>query len=969
MTEVTRPLTVRLLPIPKSPNLPGDCLTCRNVLRLFKMAMPLLSTKLYIPPPGPNLVHRPRLVERLDEGLHLGKKLTLVSAPAGFGKTTILSEWVASADRPVGWITLDESDNDPIRFWSYLVTALQTIQPDIGGSALQVLQSPQPPPVRTILTGLVNQTTQLPAPVILVLDDLHAIAAPEITGDLGFLLDNLSPRMHLVVSTRTDPPWPLGRMRAGREMTELRIEDLRFTINEVTAFLNDVMKLELSPENVVALDTHTEGWIAGLQMAALSMQGRDPSSFVQAFSGSHRFILDYLLEEVLERQSPEIQEFLLKTSILDRLTAPLCEAVLEAGRQKTEVRSKESNEGSRAQEGDVRPPASDLQVPTSAYQTLLEHLESSNLFVIPLDDERRWYRYHHLFADLLRVHLSQAQPEQTSELHRRASDWYERSGLIADAVHHALAASDYERAARLVEGNALVLMDHGQLSTLLEWMRALPDQVARSRPWLCIAHAWALAYSGQVERVEPLLERAQAGLARADGEGGTASRGDRAGENHILGHIAAIRSFCAWLAGDAARSAELAQESLDKLPGHDVTTRGFVVLRLAAGLALSGEMARGVQIAAEAMSISRATHNTHIAVKVLCELAMMEVRRGRFRDAFEVCQEALQVAADHEKQSRGRLLAAGCAHGYMSRILREWNDLEAARHHASLAIELSKQWGEAETMADGYFHMARALRALGDSEGALEALTEAREIARGLSPLYESTIEAEKVALLLARGDTSAAGRWMEKCNLSPDDQVGHHDFIRYDTLARVLLAQGRLDDAKRVAARLLDLAENANRVSAVVHFSVLQAMIFQAQGDQGQALRHLGRALTLGESEGYVRYFIDEGAPVGELLRQAVAQGICVSYAAKLLTALEGEATDVAPAAGRVAPGLSEPLSDRELEVLRLLESRLSTREIAEQLFVSVHTVRTHVKSIYSKLDVHSRMEAVLRAKELNLL
>jgi LuxR family maltose regulon positive regulatory protein len=864
---------------------------------------------------------------------------------------------------------VDESDNDPVRFWSYLVAALQTIQPDIGGSVLQALQSPQPLSIRTVLTGLINQTTQLPAPVILVLDDLHAIAAPEITSDLSFLLDNLSPRMHLVVSTRTDPPWPLGRMRAGGEMIELRIEDLRFTINEVTAFLNDVMKLELSPENVVALDTRIEGWVAGLQMVALSMQGRDPSSFIQAFSGSHRFILDYLLEEVLEGQPPEIQEFLLKTSILDRLTAPLCEAVLEIGRQKTEVRSKKSDEGSRAQEGDVRSPASDLRLPTSACQTLLERLESSNMFVVPLDDERRWYRYHHLFADLLRARLSQAQPEQTSELHRRASHWYEGSGLIADAVRHALAASDYERAARLVEGNALALMDHGELSTLLEWMQALPDQVARSRPWLCIAHAWALAYSGQVERVEPLLERAQAGLARADGAGGTVSRGDRADENHILGHIAAIRSLCAWLAGDPARSAELAQESLDQLPEHDVTTRGFVVLRIAGGLALSGEMARGAQIAAEAMSISRATRNTHIAVKVLCELAMLEMQRGRFRDAFEVCQEALQVAADHAKQSGGQLLAAGSAHGYMSRILREWNDLEAARHHASLAIDLSKQWGEAETMADSYVHLAHALRALGDSKGALEALTEAREIARGLSPWYESTIEAQEVALLLARGDTSAAERWVEKCHLSPDDQVGYHDSIRYDTLARVLLSQGRLDDAQRVAARLLDLAEKENRVSLVAHFSVLQAMILQAQGDHEQALGHLERALTLGESEGYVRYFIDEGALVGELLRQAVAQGICVSYAAKLLTALEGEPTVAAPAAERVAPGLFEPLSDRELEVLRLLESDLSTQEIGDHLFISVHTVRTHVKSIYGKLDVHSRMEAVLRAKELNLL
>jgi LuxR family maltose regulon positive regulatory protein len=422
---------------------------------------PLLATKIYIPPPRPGLVSRPRLIRRLDEGLRLGHRLTLVSAPAGFGKTTLLSEWCAGCGRPVAWLSLDEGDNDPARFLAYLVAALQTVEVDIGAGVVAALQSPQPPSMEAGLTLLINEMTTISDPFALVLDDYHLITAQPIQDGLTFLLDHLAPQMHLCIAGRADPPLPLARLRARGQLTELRAADLRFTPGEAAAFLNTSVGLNLSNAEVAALDARTEGWIAGLQMAALSMRGRqDLPGFIRAFTGTHRFVLDYLVEEVLEQQSPGIQRFLLKTSVLERLAAPLCDAVT-AG---------------------------------SDSRTILGQLDRDHLFLIPLDNERRWYRYHHLFADLLRSRLKQTDPDRAPILRRRASEWYEQHGLIVDAVSHAFAAGDIGQVARLVEGNVLAMMGHGELTTVMRWLDGLPAGMVRSRPWLSIARAWALCH-------------------------------------------------------------------------------------------------------------------------------------------------------------------------------------------------------------------------------------------------------------------------------------------------------------------------------------------------------------------------------------------------------------------------------------------------------------------------------------------
>ena len=438
------------------------------------MSTSILATKLYIPPPRPKVVLRPRLVERLDEGLH--HKLTLISAPAGFGKTTLVSEWVASCERATAWLSLDEGDNDLARFLAYLVAALQTIMADMGEGVLAVLQSPQPPPIESMLTALLNEITATPDDFILVLDDYHVMDAQPVDHALTFLLEHLPPQMHLVIATREDPQLPLARLRARGQLTELRAADLRFTPSEAAEFLNRVMGLNLSADDIAALETRTEGWITGLQMAALSMQGRsDTASFIQAFTGSHRFVLDYLVEEVLQRQPEHMRSFLLQTAVLDRLNGSLCDAVT----------GREDGRG------------------------MLETLERGNLFVIPLDDRRQWYRYHHLFADVLQTRLMEEWPDQVSALHRRASVWYEQNGLPSDAIRHALAAEDFERAADLIELAGPVVEESSQTATWLGWVRALPDELVRARPVLSVWYAYALLGRGEMEAAEARLTDAE----------------------------------------------------------------------------------------------------------------------------------------------------------------------------------------------------------------------------------------------------------------------------------------------------------------------------------------------------------------------------------------------------------------------------------------------------------------------------
>ncbi|HUT19581.1 MAG TPA: LuxR C-terminal-related transcriptional regulator [Anaerolineae bacterium] len=944
------------------------------------MAMALLKTKLFIPPPPPRLVSRPRLVERLNEGLQLGRKLALISAPAGFGKTTLLSEWIGQVDRPVAWVSLDESDNDPTRFWSYVIAALQTVRPEFGLATQAALHATgtQRLAMTGLLTGTLNELAECPEPLALVLDDVHWVTEPQIHDALAFLVAHLPPGLQLILSTRADPPWALGRLRARGQLSELRIDDLRFSHAEAAAFLEQAVGVELAPETIATLDDRAEGWIAGLQMAALSMRGRDDiASFTAALSGTHRFILDYLVEEILDRQPTDAQTFLLQTSILERMTGPLCDAV--TGR--------------------------------SDGQAMLSRLDRDNVFLVPLDDERRWYRYHQLFADLLRSRLSHDLPGHVPTLHRQASEWYEEHGLITEAVHHALRAGDPEQAARLVERDALSMVYRGELATLEGWLDALPEGVMYAHPWLCVARAWALVYMGQLDGVERLLHEAVGGSglpadstpeglgshgAITSPGGGQAVGTSHADTRRLRGHIAALRAYAAFLRWDGPGGTALAQEALAYLPRDDLTARGLVGMLLGMALYGSGDLAGAEQAFAKAVAAGRAAGATDIAVNALCELADLQVTRGQLRQAAATCQDALRMASSATGPGKRQLPIAGYAHGRLSTVLRERNDLPAAIHHAQACVALSKSWAQADAQILGHVFLARALAANGDDAGALDAIQEAQRIASEVSPRYGDFVAAQEARLQVAMGDIAAARRWQQASGLGADDELSRAT-PNYILLARVLLAEalsssaggarsaagagrgqrpGRgsgqvdrsLDQALTLTARLLDAAGAEGANGRAVEILSLRAVALHARGARDQALGALERALSLAQPEGYVRSFIDEGEPMRELLRQTASRGIAVDYVRTLLSALDAE-TSIPNLRPVAHPGLVEPLTERELKVLRLLAVGLPSKEIARTLVIAVGTVKQHLKHIYGKLEVHNRTEAANRAKDLDLI
>jgi len=941
------------------------------------MATPLLKTKLYAPPVRFGLVSRLRLIERLNEGLRAGHRLTLLSAPAGFGKTTLLSDWAAACHRPVAWVSLDEGDDDPIRFWSYVVAALRTAQPDTGAMALAALQTSRGRRLSTVspsrngaawidalLTGLINDLVECPDPLVLVLDDLHLITGRQNHNALVFLVDSLPPQVHLVCATRTDPPWPLARMRARGELTELRARELRFTLDEARTFLNEAHALALSAEDVAALDARTEGWVAGLQMAALSMRELgDRSAFVERLGGAHRFILDYLVEEVLSRQSDNIQGFLLRTSILQRMTASLCD--LLTGRDDS--------------------------------QAVLERLEQDNLFLIPLDDERRWYRYHHLFGDLLRSRLDQTRHEWIPALHGQASKWYERNGLVAEAVRHALAAHDLDRAVILIEENAVAAIYQGEVTTVIGWLEALPKEMVSSRPWLSVAQAWALVYAGRLNAVEPVLEdaeRASMGSAQAPGGKHLLDR-SAFGARRIRGHTAAIRAYAAFLEWDGRRGMEHAREALACLTDQDLAVRGLAAMVLAIGLYGCGDLEAADGAFAEALCAGKAANDTYVTANALCELTDLQVAQGQLRKAAATCREALQVAGVGQGQGAGQLPIAGYAYGRMSVLLREWNRVSEALQHAQRGIALSQYWGQVDALILGHVFLAAALLAAGDRDGGLDAIGEAKRIASDVSPNYKAFVAAREAKLRVAVGDVEGAMLWMRESELGPSDEPCR-PVATYIILARVLLAQALspassratrfigtparlhatneplalkppLDQALALLTKLLALAETTGANGYAIEILALQAMALQAQGKPEEALPVLARALRLAEPQGYVRTFVEAEALV-PLLRQAAARGIRVEYVGMLLDAIERDKA-IRRASVADGPALVEPLTERELEVLRLLVVGLPNNEIAGTLFVAVGTVKQHLKHIYGKLGVHNRTEAASHARELGLV
>ncbi len=883
------------------------------------MPTPLLATKLYIPRLRPNVVSRPRLLERLNEGLH--RNLILISAPAGFGKTTLVSEWVEGIERPTAWLSLDEGDNDPTRFLTYLVAALQTIAATIGEGVSGVLHSPQPPPTASILTALLNDITTISDHFVLVLDDYHVIDAQPVDQALTYLVDHLPPQMHLVIATREDPPLPLARLRVGGQLTELRVADLRFTPSEAAAFLNQVMGLPLSAEDIAALERRTEGWIAGLQLAAISLQGhQDATSFITSFTGSHHFVMDYLVEEVLQQQSESVQTFLLRTSILDRLCGPLCDAV--------------------------------LLDPSASGQATLEYLERANLFIVPLDNERRWYRYHHLFADLLRQRLHQSLASSTgdaeshvNELHIRASLWYEDHGLEVEAFHHAVAANDVERAERLIEGKGIPLHFRGAVTAILDWLESLPTTVLNARPSLWARYASLLLVNGQTTGVEEKLQAAEAALQGTEADDKT---------RNLVGQIAAARATLALTRYQVEPMLAQSRRALEYLHPNNLSSRTTANWTLGFAYFLQGDRAAARRAYTEAISLSQASGDIFTTILATIGLGNIQEAENQLYLAAETYQRVLQLAGDQPLQMIYE------AHLGLARIFYEWNDLDEASQHGRQSLHLARQY---ERVIDRFVLcevlLARLKLAQGDVAGAAALLAQASQSARQHHFVYRlPEVAAAQVLTLLHQGNLAAAAHLAQTHEL-PLSQ------------ARVHLAQGDTSAALAVLSPWRQQMEAKDWEDERLKVMVLQAVALQAHGEKDKAVQLLCDALAIAEPGGFIRLFVDEGLPMAHLLSEAEAIGMMPDYTGKLLAVLEAEEQKREDTSSLPPPAqpLLEPLSQRELEVLHLIAQGLSNHEICERLFLALDTVKGHNRKIFDKLQVQRRTEAVARARELGLL
>jgi LuxR family maltose regulon positive regulatory protein len=906
--------------------------------------LPLLATKLHVPGWRPGFVSRPRLVAELDR--RAGSKLTLVAAPPGFGKTTLLAEWLATTrrdDGAVAWVSLDEGDNDPARFWTYVIAALRAPRPSVGEHALAMLQSPHPPPIETVLTLLINDLAALEDDLVLVLDDLHIIESSPIHSAVAFLLDHLPPRLRLVIATRADPPLPLARLRVRGELVEVRAADLRFTGDEALAFFNDMMGLGLGAGDVAALEARTEGWIAGLQLAALSLRGRqDSAGFIRTFAGDHRYVVDYLIEEVLQRQPEPVRRFLLQTAILDRLSGPLCDAV--------------TGEADGAER--------------------LAALERGNFFVVPLDDARRWHRYHHLFADVLRARLAAEQPELVPVLHRRASLWHERHGDIGDAIRHALAAHDADRAADLIERAIPAMRQSRQEMTLLGWLKALPEETLRRRPVLDVEFVGTLLSASEIERAEARLNDIEAWLEATGDHGGAVSMEtvniDDGKLRQLPGSIAMYRAGCALVLGDLAKSEAHASRVLELVPDDDHLRRGAAAAMLGLAAWSRGDLETAHRSYVEGMA--RLRRAGHLADVVGGGNALADIRlaQGRLRDAWSVYESGLRLATE---QGEPTLRGAADMHVGLGDILRERNELDAAEHQLRAAQELGEHLGFPQFPHRSRLAMARLRLAQGDLDGALESLDEAER--RYVGDFFPNVrpIAAMRASIWTAQGRLDEAFAWARDRGLAVDDEPSFLAEFEHLTLARALIARFRRDRddrAIRQAIRLLEqLAEAARaggRMGNAIEILVVLALGRHALGDASRALASLDDALALAEPEGYTRTFIDEGEPMRGLLRHAAANDGTGAYARRLLGTF-GEPSLSPSASNPAAATLAEPLTTREIEILRLIAAGLRNQEIADRLFISLPTVKRHIANAYGKLGAGHRTEALARAAALDLL
>ena len=868
----------------------------------------LLHTKLGIPLLRSVAVARSRLLERVNAGLVQGgeflRKLTLVSAPAGYGKTTLVSEWLHGLGLPVAWLSLDEADNDPNRFIAYSVAAIQTIQPGFGASIQAMIQTPQPPPVEVLLNIILNELAALTSLTVVVLDDYHVIKNLALHRQVSFILEHLPSRMHLVLITREDPLISVSRLRANNQVLEIRQADLRFTVDEIADFMRRIMQLNLSDNDILALERRTEGWIAGLQLVALSLHGlSDKNSFIEAFTGSNRFILDYLIEEVFDRQPGDVQSFLLKTAILDRLTGPLCDAVTERS-------------GSRE---------------------LLERLEQANMFIVPLDQSRTWYRYHRLFSELLQhqQYLADQTPD-VSALHQRASQWFETQGYLHEAIEHSLSAHDWGKAAQLIGQVSERMFKQGEVVTLTSWLEQLPRPLTLSQPGLCINYAWALLLAGKYDLAGPVLDQAQK-LAQPG--------------SVFLGQVVTAQAYLARSVGNNERVIETSRLALSLLTDDDLTSRGNLLMNLGMAYWHTGHLDQAEPALVEAQEKSARSANLYAQLTSELFLARTLASRGLLHQAAERFPSIIQ---------RGpQVPIVALAYSDLGSIHYEWDELETAETYLQQGLALSRRTMNVEFQIANLIVQVYILLARQDWSAAFRIADQVCTLARDFSLQTQARCAACHAEVAMAMGDLKSAVHWLD---LAPED-LDSHPFYRFLGLARprLLIAQGKQVLAAEKLSICYETASRAGWGYALVAVRVLQAL---AANECETALEFLTDALQRAQPHGYIRTFADAGIGLVPLLNNAAKRGVTPEYTGQILSAMETKPK--APARGQ--PVLVESLSGRELEVLRLVTAGFTNREIARQLFISTGTVKTHIHNLCGKLGVRNRTEAAMKAKELGL-